>query len=265
MKPIVEAASLVKTYRSGRSSVQALRGVSLSIAPGECLGVVGESGSGKSTVARLLLALDKPDSGEIVLNGVPLTGLKGEKLRQMRRHVQAVFQDPASAFNERLPIWRSVVEPLDCFPDAEPPFGADRADSRKELAALLLEQAGLDSGYADRYPQELSGGQRQRAAIARGIAIGPSLLVCDEPTSSLDVTLQKKVLRLLKQLQRELGMSILFISHDIAAAASISDRLLVMKDGLAVDEFPVRDIRLAGRHPYTRQLVSAVHGEEAFT
>lgn len=134
----------------------------------------------QSTVARLLLALDKPDSGEIVLNGVPLTGLKGEKLRQMRRHVQAVFQDPASAFNERLPIWRSVIEPLDCFPDAEPPFGAGRAGSRKELAALLLEQAGLDSGYADRYPQELSGGS---GSGRRSRAASPSVRRCSSATS----------------------------------------------------------------------------------
>ncbi|WP_426446531.1 ABC transporter ATP-binding protein [Paenibacillus sp. S-38] len=259
MGALIEARGLCKSYRRPGGVVEAVRDVSFEIGAGECLGVVGESGSGKSTVSRLLLALERPDRGSLRLEGVSLQELKGEVLRRSRRHIQAVFQDPSASLNDRLPVWRSVVEPLDNFPEVVPPFLQDIRQDRRASAARLLEMVGLAPGLLERYPHELSGGQRQRVAIARGIALSPKLLVCDEPTSSLDVTVQAHILKLLKSLQRELRMSMLFISHDLAAVYSVSDRILVMKDGCGVDTFRGEDILHPDRHPYTRLLAAAAH------
>jgi ABC-type oligopeptide transport system ATPase subunit len=249
---------LFKTYSESGSIVSAVQDVSLRISEGECLGIVGESGSGKSTLARLLLALDQPDSGEVLLNGTSLFELKGRALRETRKHIQVVFQDPTSSLNQRLPIWRSIMEPLDNFPDVKPPFLADVRHSRRDTAAKLLEMVGLQAAHMDRYPHELSGGQRQRVAIARGISLSPKLLICDEPTSSLDVSVQAQILHLLKSMQTKLGMAYLFISHDIAAVRVMSDRIIVMKAGRIVDQFASDQIMSEDRHEYTRQLVAAV-------
>jgi peptide/nickel transport system ATP-binding protein len=249
---------LAKTYKESKSIVTAIQDLSLFIHEGECLGVVGESGSGKSTLGRILLLLERPDRGEIRFGDVPLLELKGSYLRQIRQHIQVVFQDPTAALNQRLPIWKSVMEPLDQFPHMNPPFLQDVRHSRRETAARLLEMVGLTADHLDRYPHELSGGQRQRVAIARGISLSPKLLICDEPTSSLDVSVQAQILQLLKHLQKRLGMAYLFISHDIVAVRMMSDRIIVMKEGQIVDQFASSQLLNSERHVYTRQLVATV-------
>jgi peptide/nickel transport system ATP-binding protein len=257
MTQLLTISGLSKTYVDGGRTVHALRDVSLHIADGECLGVVGESGSGKSTLARLLLALERPDSGEVMLDGIPLFQLKSKELQAMRRHIQVVFQDPSAALNKRLPIWRSIMEPLDNFPSVMPAFLADVRHTRRATAVRLLEMVGLQADHLDRYPHELSGGQKQRVAIARGISLGPKLLICDEPTSSLDVSVQAQMLQLLKELKRELGIAYLFISHDITAVSMMSDRYIVMKEGQIVDRFARGQLLGEERHAYTRQLIAA--------
>ncbi|UFJ41835.1 dipeptide/oligopeptide/nickel ABC transporter ATP-binding protein [Brevibacillus humidisoli] len=258
MNRILTVDRLCKTYSESGRQVAAVKNVSFSIGEGECLGLVGESGSGKSTLARLLLALDRPDSGEVRLHGASLFALRGRDMRQMRRYVQAVFQDPTSSLNQRLPIWRSVMEPLDNFPDVTPPFLMDVRHSRRDTAAKLLEMVGLQIAHMDRFPHQLSGGQRQRVAIARGISLMPQLLICDEPTSSLDVSVQLHILQLLKRMQTKLNMACLFISHDIAAVRMMSQRIIVMKEGQVVDQFSSEQLMSEERHEYTRQLVAAV-------
>lgn len=258
MKSLLTVHRLFKTYKESGSSVTALQDVSLVIGEGECLGVVGESGSGKSTLGRILLALEQPDTGEVLLHGTSLLTLKGKALREQRKHIQVVFQDPTSALNQRLPIWRSIMEPLDNFPDVEPPFLADVRHSRRETAAKLLEMVGLSAELMDRYPHEMSGGQKQRVAIARGISLMPKLLICDEPTSSLDVSIQAQIIQLLKSLKTKLGMAYLFISHDITAVLAMSERIMVMKDGQVVDYFESHEILNKNRHSYTQKLVDIV-------
>ncbi|KZE75888.1 peptide ABC transporter ATP-binding protein [Paenibacillus elgii] len=258
MNRLLDVRQLSKTFIQNGSVVTAVQDVSFDIGEGECLGLVGESGSGKSTLARILLALERPDCGEITLAGRSLLALKGSALREVRQHMQVVFQDPTASLNQRLPIWRSVIEPLDNFPQVTPSFLTEVRHSRRAAAARLLEMVGLSADFLDRYPHEMSGGQRQRAAIARGISLGPKLLICDEPTSSLDVSVQAQILQLLKTMQAQLGMTCLFISHDIAAVQSVSDRIIVMKGGRIVDRFASRQLMDADRDEYTRRLVDAV-------
>ncbi|WP_372007452.1 dipeptide ABC transporter ATP-binding protein [Paenibacillus chitinolyticus] len=255
--PLMSAVGLVKSYPAKTGQEAAVRELSFEIYGGECLGLVGESGCGKSTVAKLLLALERPDAGEVLFEGISLNALTGRALRLVRKNIQAVFQNPASSLNSRLPIWRSIVEPFDNFQKDDLSEFAGRGQSRRDIAAELLETVGLERTLGDRYPHELSGGQRQRVAIARAILLRPRLLICDEPTSSLDVTVQSQILNLLKQLRQELGMSCLFISHDIAVVQRMCTRILVMKEGRIIDRFPVDRLCSEERHPYTRQLVSA--------
>ncbi|SFE19852.1 peptide/nickel transport system ATP-binding protein [Paenibacillus algorifonticola] len=257
MQPLLRVERLYKTFRKSKEQVYALKEISLQIARGECLGVVGESGSGKSTLGKVILALERPDSGEVWLDDVPLLQLKGAALREQRQHVQVVFQDPNASLNSKMPIWRSIMEPLDNFPDVMPPFLSGKRTDRIGLAAQLLELVGLPLDHLARYPHELSGGQRQRVAIARGISLNPKLLVCDEPTSSLDVSVQAQILQLLKSLKQTLGMSYLFISHDIASVQYMSDRMIVMKDGEMIDEFASSELTHQDRHIYTKLLVEA--------
>lgn len=257
MTKLLSVAHVSKTYKDNGTIVHALRDVSFTIHGGECLGVVGESGSGKSTLVRLLLALEQPDSGDSLLSGVSMYSLKGKQLREIRKHIQVVFQDPSAALNERLPIWQSVMEPLDNFKEARPAFLGNVGLSRKATALMLLELVGLQAEHLDRYPHELSGGQKQRVAIARGISLAPKLLICDEPTSSLDVTVQAQILKLLTSLKEELGMSYLFISHDISAVSLMSNRMIIMKEGQIVDQFARGELFSAERHAYTKQLVRA--------
>ncbi len=245
---------LTKSYSK---QVQALNHVSFSVSERESIGIVGESGSGKSTLARILLGLETYKEGSITFNGEPIAPKKRALLRQYRKNVQMIFQDSTSTLNPKLPIWRSILEPLDNYKEVTPSFIEAEGKSRKEVAVQLLEMVGLSSEMADRYPWELSGGQKQRVSIARALSIEPSLLVCDEPTASLDVTVQMLILNLLKECKETFHMSIIFISHDIRAVAFLCEKIIVLKDGSIVDEFRIEDIYDMERHPYTKALIRA--------
>ncbi|USK68295.1 ABC transporter ATP-binding protein [Peribacillus asahii] len=250
---MLQVKNVCKSYRSNK----VLNDVSFQIQQGECLGLIGESGSGKSTLAKLILGLDQSDRGQITLNGIDFQCLKGAELRKARRHVQVVFQDPTASLNPKLPVWKSVIESLENYPEVAPSFLKDVRNDKKKMAEILLEKVGLNKSLLERYPHQLSGGQRQRVAIARGISLQPSLLICDEPTSSLDVSIQAQILNLLKELREEFNTSYLFISHDMAAVRYICERIAVLKEGVLVDLFVSEDLFSKRRHPYTQMLVEA--------
>ncbi|AEH48312.1 ABC transporter ATP-binding protein [Parageobacillus thermoglucosidasius] len=251
MTDILTARNIKKTYSSGH---RALNGVSISIKKGECVGLAGESGSGKSTLARCLLMLEKLDEGEIFLQDQPLHLMPKKEIRKIRHHMQAVFQNPAAALNPKRKIIDSLMEALDAYPHVNPVYLQDVRDNRELCANRLLEMVGIASRYLYCYPHELSGGQKQRVAIARAISIQPSVIIFDEPTASLDVYTHGKILTLLKELQEQLELSYLFISHDLSAVCFLSERILVMKNGEFVDHFQKDDLFSPHRHPYTKQL-----------
>ena len=232
-------------------AVRAVDGVSFAVEPGETLGLVGESGCGKSTVARLILRLVDPTGGHVRFGDVNLTALAGEPLRRQRRDLQMVFQDPTASLNPRLSVRRAVEEPLRRHSTL-------RAAERRERAAQVLDRVGLGRDLLDRYPHELSGGQRQRVNIARAIATEPRFVVLDEPTSSLDVSLRAKAILLLAELRATLGMSYLFISHDLATVKYLAGRVAVMYLGTIVEEASTAELFRQPRHPYTKALLSAV-------
>lgn len=252
--PVLQAEGLTKTYRSG---VTAVDEVSLHIDPGECLGLVGQSGSGKSTLSRCLLGLERLDSGTMQLDGVPL------RPGETRRSMQMVFQHPAASFNSRLRLRTSLLEPLHCDPSRRREVLDSGTWDEDSYLRHLLDLVQLDAGLADRLPRQLSGGQLQRMAIARALAARPSLIVLDEPTASLDVSVQATVLTLLKDLQAQLGLALLFISHDLAAVASVSHRIAVMRHGRIVDCFPTEAIDAPERADYTRTLVDLFSDEDS--
>ncbi len=257
MNEVAKVVHLSKSYPGESAKVNGIHQLSFSIYQGECVGLVGESGCGKSTLVRQLLALEVPDEGEVYWLSQRLADLSRPRLRQLRQHVQVVFQDATAAMNDRLPIWRSVMEPLDNFPHARSTIFKRQDMDRREKAGFLLGLVGLSDEHLDRYPHELSGGQRQRVCIARAVSLCPQVLICDEPTSGLDMTIQRQILELLLRLQRELKMSMLFISHDLAVVAQLCQRVMVMKDGMIVDQFAMDQMNGEERHEYTKLLIAA--------
>jgi len=257
-RPLVEVRDLVKRFpvRRGllqrlKGEVRAVDGVSFDLHPGECFGLVGESGSGKTTLGRCLVRLLDPDAGGILFDGIDLLALKGEALRRERRRFQMVFQDPYGSLNPRMRVGRMLSEPL-AVHDLVPP------DERQARVARLLEQVGLSPDAASRFPHAFSGGQRQRIGIARALATEPDLLVADEPVSALDVSVQAQIVNLLARLQDELGLTQVFIAHDLAVVEHIAHRVAVMYLGRIV-ELADRDTLFASpQHPYTVSLLSAV-------
>jgi oligopeptide/dipeptide ABC transporter ATP-binding protein len=231
--------------------VRAVDGVSLRVAAGETLGLVGESGCGKSTLARCVLRLIEPTRGRVLLDGEDLTALPEEALRRRRRDIQMVFQDPTASLNPRLSVAATVEEPLMLHTPLAGPARRARADE-------VLDEVGLGAGLRDRYPHQLSGGQRQRVNIARAIATHPRLVVLDEPTSALDVSLRARVILLLAELKRRMGMTYLFISHDLSTVRYLCDRVAVMYLGVLVEEAPAAELFDHPAHPYTRALLSCI-------
>ena len=253
MTALLQAEGLVKHFATGSGSapVRAVDGIDLALAAGETLALVGESGSGKSTTGRLLLRLIEPSAGTIRLDGRDLLALKPTALRTARRELQIVFQDPYGSLNPRMTVGAMLAEPLRLH-------GLARGREVRQRVETLLDQVGLRPEHARRFPHEFSGGQRQRIGIARALAVEPQVIVCDEPVSALDVSIQAQIVNLLQALQQQHGMAYLFIAHDLAVVRHIADRVAVMYLGRIVETAPVAQLFAAPRHPYTRALLSAV-------
>jgi oligopeptide transport system ATP-binding protein len=252
-RELVRVRDLVKHFPVENSDqvVRAVDGISFDILAGETLGLVGESGCGKSTVGRCMLRLHEPTSGEVLFEGAEITGLGTREMQKLRREMQIIFQDPYASLNPRLSIFSIVSEPLKIH-------GIGDKVTRKEKVAELLSKVGLDPRYMSRYPHEFSGGQRQRIGIARALALNPKLIIADEPVSALDVSVQAQVVNLLQDLQKEFGLTFLFISHGLAVVEHISDRVAVMYLGKIVEIAASKTLYKNPLHPYTQALLSAI-------
>ena len=250
LAPLLDIRDLVITFQKGKQAIHAVDGVSIQVPKGTTLGIVGESGSGKSTLSRAVMQLTPITSGSISFDGVDLATLTPKELRQGRKKMQMVFQDPGGSLNEYMRVGQIVTEPLLVH-------GMAKRNELKERAMQLLLQVGLKEEDAMRYPQEFSGGQKQRIAIARAISIEPTLLVCDESTSALDVSVQAKVLNLLSDLRDSLDLTILFIAHDIAVVHHFCDSLTVMSHGKIIERGTVEDVIHEPKHQITRELIAS--------
>jgi oligopeptide transport system ATP-binding protein len=259
-KAILEVRNLHKRYKmrnrglfGGKvETLEAVKDVSFSLRPGETIGLVGESGCGKSSLARSVLYLDKPSAGTTVFDGRDMSSLSARELRTMRQHIQVIFQDPYGSLDPRFTIRRILQEPWNIFPDIVP------LSKREARLGELLTLVGLHASDADRYPHQFSGGQRQRIGIARALALEPKVIICDEPVSALDVSVQAQVVNLLEDLQSELGLAYLFIAHDLSVVHHISDSVMVMYLGEVVESGPVESVFKNPKHPYSVALLSAV-------
>ncbi len=255
---LLTVRDLAKHYRRGGTllsrapaPVRAVDGVSFALFRGETLALVGESGCGKSTTARLILRLIEPTAGTVHFEAVDITAMRGAPLRKLRRRMQIIFQDPFASLNPRMSVGGIIEEPLVVH-------GIGDAAARRARVAALLDMVGLAPEHARRFPHEFSGGQRQRVGIARALSVEPALIVCDEPVSALDVSIQAQVINLLKDLQARLGLSYLFIAHDLAVVKHAADRVAVMYLGRIVELAPKRALFEDPRHPYTRMLMAAI-------
>jgi oligopeptide transport system ATP-binding protein len=235
-----------------REFVKAVDDVSFSIAPGETLGLVGESGCGKSTLGRAIMRLVEPTAGDVFLDGEDITRMNGSALRSRRRKFQMIFQDPFGSLNPRMTVEQIVGEALDIHQLTDSPA------ARQKRISELLRDVGLDPVYAQRYPHEFSGGQRQRIGIARALAVEPELIICDEPVSALDVSVQAQIINLLRDLQQQRGIAYLFVAHDLAVVEHISHRVMVMYLGKIVETAEAKSIIRDPQHPYTQALISAI-------
>jgi ABC-type oligopeptide transport system ATPase subunit len=258
-QPLVAVKGLCRTYGGEKRLIggptpllKAVNDVSFEIAPGETLGLVGESGSGKSTTGRVLLQLEAPTSGDILYKGTNITGLSKRRLKPYRRDMQIIFQDPYASLNPRMMVGDFVAEPLDVHGLA----GA--RSERQDKVASLFTKVGLDPSFMKRYPHEFSGGQRQRVNIARAIALNPAFIVADEPITALDVSIQAQIVNLFQDLQDELGLTYLFIAHDLSMIRFLCHRVAVMLRGRIVEIGPCEAIFENPQHPYTRALLSAI-------
>ncbi|MEU1626182.1 dipeptide ABC transporter ATP-binding protein [Streptomyces sp. NPDC020096] len=257
---ILEVRGLVKYFPLTRGvlikkqigAVKAVDGVDFDLYRGETLGIVGESGCGKSTVAKLLMRLEEPTAGRILFKGEDITRLSGRALKAVRRNIQMVFQDPYTSLNPRMTVGDIVGEPFDIHPEVAP-----KGERRKKVQELL-DVVGLNPEYINRYPHQFSGGQRQRIGIARGLALNPEIIICDEPVSALDVSVQAQVINLMGRLQKEFDLSYIFIAHDLSVVRHISDRVGVMYLGRIVEIGDDEQIYEHPTHPYTQALLSAV-------
>ncbi|MEU7937449.1 ABC transporter ATP-binding protein [Microbispora bryophytorum] len=257
---ILEVRDLVKHFpltqgvvvKRQIGAIKAVDGVSFDLHRGETLGIVGESGCGKSTLAKLLMALERPTSGSVRVNGKDIAAAKGGELKRMRRNIQMVMQDPYTSLNPRMTVGDIVGEPFEIHSDVVPKGG------RRRRVQELLEVVGLNPDHINRYPHQFSGGQRQRIGIARGLALQPEIIICDEPVSALDVSIQAQVMNLLERLQNEFDLAYIFIAHDLSVVRHISDRVAVMYLGKLVELGSDADIYDSPTHPYTQALLSAV-------